>query len=239
MAKRINFQDLVVFQNDDFILINKPPYISSLDERDLTRESLISLAKSENPEYQLCHRLDKETSGILAIAKHPAAYRHLSMKFEARDIQKIYHAVVDGIHDFQGRVVDLPISQNSKGSVRIDFQLGKFAETSFNTLDTFKKHTLVECLPVTGRMHQIRIHLGSLKAPIVSDKAYGGRFTYLSEIKRKVNLKKFTEEQPLMQRVALHAYQLRFEGLNGEEISAEAPYPKDMRALLNQLGKNR
>ena len=88
-------------------------------------------------------------------------------------------------------------------------------------------------------MHQIRIHLACVKAHIVSDMTYGGKYTYLSDIKRKINLKKYEEEQPLMQRVALHAHTLSFKGVNGEDISVSAPYPKDMRALVNQLSKNR
>ena len=80
---RINFKDIILFENDDFIVINKPPYISSLDERQADNsQSILRLAKEYSDDAQLAHRLDKETSGILAIAKNPAAYRHLSMQFE-------------------------------------------------------------------------------------------------------------------------------------------------------------
>ncbi len=239
MAKKIKFKDLFVFENEDYILINKPPFVSSLDERDLTRENILMLAKEHDEELQLCHRIDKETSGILAIAKNPNAYRNLSMQFENRTVSKTYHAVVDGRHEFTNKVVDYPIQQNTKGGVRIDWQEGKFAETSFDTLEVYKFHTLIACKPVTGRMHQIRIHLASLKAHIVADLAYGGKHTYLSDVKRHVNLKNDSEEQPLMQRFALHARQLEFKGTKGEPISVEAPYPKDFRALTNQLGKNK
>lgn len=238
MAKRITFKELIVFENEDYVLINKPPFISSLDERDLTRNSIISMAKVENFDYQLCHRLDKETSGILAIAKHAEAYRNLSIQFEDREVEKTYHAVVHGTEYFEGKTVDLPISQGSRGKVRIDMQLGKFAETTFNTIQNYKKHSLMACRPVTGRMHQIRIHLACIKAPIVMDDAYNGAPIYLSEIKRRVNLKKFTNEEPLIKRVALHAYQLKFNGLDGKPIEVTAPYPKDIRALINQLEKN-
>lgn len=238
MAKQITFKDLIVFENDDYVLINKPPFISSLDERDLTRDSIIAFAKQENSNYQLCHRLDKETSGVLAIAKNAEAYRNISIQFENREVEKTYHAVVCSTERFKDRVVDLPIAQGSRGKVRIDMQLGKFAETGFDTLEVYKKHALVACRPVTGRMHQIRLHLACVKAPIVMDETYGGKPVFLSEIKRKVNLKRDTEEEPLMKRVALHAYTLKFKGLSGEMIEASAPYPKDMRALVNQLAKN-
>lgn len=238
MAKRITFKELIIFENDDYVLINKPPYISSLDERDLTRDSIIALAKLEDMNYQLCHRLDKETSGVMAIAKHPDAYRNLSIQFENREVEKTYHAVVNSTEQFVDKEVDLPISQGSRGKVRIDMQLGKFAATEFTTLKIYKRHSLVACRPITGRMHQIRIHLACVKAPIVMDDTYGGAPVYLSEIKRKVNIKKHTQEEPLMKRVALHAYSLRFIGMNQEPIEATAEYPKDMRALTNQLQKN-
>src|SRR6476469_110324 len=99
---RPNFKDLIVFENDDFILINKPPYIATLDERNASARdnslSILRLAKAYSEDAQVCHRLDKETSGVLAIAKNPEAYRHLSMQFERRKVEKVYHAVVDGIH---------------------------------------------------------------------------------------------------------------------------------------------
>lgn len=238
MGKPIQFKSLIVWENDDYIIINKPSGISSLPERDTTRENLLGLAKGYSEDAQLCHRIDKETTGILVIAKHPEAYRNLAIQFEGREVDKVYHAVVHGIHNFTDELIDLPIFQSSKGSVRIDQMLGKFSETTFNTVATYQKHTLVACEPITGRMHQIRIHLASIGAPIVCDPAYGGPMIYLSQIKRKFNLKKQTEELPLMQRVALHAYQISFAGLDGQKIEVQAPYPKDFRALVTQLEKN-
>ncbi|WP_448518440.1 RluA family pseudouridine synthase [Rhodoflexus sp.] len=235
---KIRFQDLILHEDQDYILINKPAYISTLDERTIDSASIIRLAKAYWEDAQVCHRLDKETSGILAIAKNPEAYRHLAIQFEDRSVKKVYHAVVEGIHQFDGVDVYLPIARTSSGGVRIDKQEGKEAETIFYTKEVFKKHTLVECFPLTGRMHQIRIHLACLKAPIVADEFYGGHKLYLSELKRNFNLKKFTEEQPLISRVALHAFGLEFMALNGEPLRVEAPYPKDIAALLRQLRAN-
>jgi 23S rRNA pseudouridine955/2504/2580 synthase len=96
----------------------------------------------------------------------------------------------------------------------------------------------VECEPITGRMHQIRVHLSALKAPIVFDTQYGGEELYLSSIKRKFNLKKDTEELPLIRRVALHAYSLTFRQPNEELLHVVAPYPKDFDVLVKQLEKN-
>ncbi|RIV27853.1 RluA family pseudouridine synthase [Fibrisoma montanum] len=236
---KVQFEDLIVFENDDYILINKPPHIASLDERTNDRAlSIIRLAKAYHPDAQLGHRLDKETSGIMAIAKHPEAYRHLAMQFEHREVTKRYHAVTNGVHDFDGVSVYLPIAPIKDGTaVRIDREKGKLAETIFNTLQAYRQNTLVECIPITGRMHQIRVHLMCLKAPIVNDPTYGGEPLFLSELKRHFNLKKDTEEQPLIQRVALHAHSLTFDLLDGERQQFEAPYPKDFGVLVRQLEK--
>ncbi len=235
---KINFDDIILFESDDFLVVNKPPGLATLDERTGEGKSLLRLAKEYNTNLQAAHRLDKETSGALAFAKSPEAYRHLAMQFENREVTKRYHAVSVGIHDLDSISVYLPIHPLKNGTaVKIDRVKGKPAETIFNSLKTYRGYTLVECIPITGRMHQIRIHLSCLKAPIVNDEQYGGKPVYLSELKRKFNLKKFTEELPIMQRVALHAYSLRFSLLNDEDVSVQAPYPKDFAVLINLLDK--
>jgi 23S rRNA pseudouridine955/2504/2580 synthase len=130
---KLNFEDLIVFENEDYILINKPANIASLDERNADKsQSILRLAKAYHADAQLGHRLDKGTSGILAIAKNPAAYRHLAMQFEHREVTKRYHAVVDGIHDFEGISVYLPISPIKDGTaVKIDRQKGERSRNHF------------------------------------------------------------------------------------------------------------
>ena len=236
---KIDFKDIILFENEDFLLVNKPPHLATLDERTADRGgSVLRLAKEFNPNLQAAHRLDKETSGVLAFAKNPAAYRHLAMQFEHREVTKRYHAVATGIHDLDSISVYLPILPLKNGTaVKIDRAEGKVAETIFNTIKVYRGFTLVECIPVTGRMHQIRIHLSCLKAPIVCDPQYGGEPIYLSSLKKKFNLKKDTEEQPLIQRVALHAHSLSFALMDGEKVRIVAPYPKDFEVLVKQLDK--
>lgn len=235
-APQFIFEKSILFENSDFILINKPPFISTLEDRN-DPVNILALARQYESDAQVCHRLDKDTSGVLAIARNPEAYRHLSMQFENREVTKIYHAVVDGIHSFSDELVDAAIEKQNDGTVRLS-RSGKSAQTYFTTLKTFKNHSLIECRPVTGRMHQIRIHLSYLKAPITGDEVYGGKLFYVSSIKRKFNLKKMSEEQPLMKRMALHAFSLEFTLLDGEKKVAEAPYPKDFQALIRQLSEN-
>lgn len=239
MKKRnsnIDFESIILYKDEHYILVNKPPFLSSLADRN-DPHCLLELSRKYEPASQLCHRLDKDTSGVLAIARNPEAYRHLSMELEARRPQKVYHALVDGIHQWEGELVDRAILIQNNGTVRIARE-GKPAQTSFRTLQTFKYHTLMECLPTTGRMHQIRIHLTTLGAPITGDELYGGKPLYLSALKRSYHLKKNTEEQPLSKRMALHAFLLSFNSLNNQPIKVEAPYPKDMQAMLKQLVSN-
>ena len=235
---RINFTDLILHEDDDYLIINKPSFVSTLDDRN-DPISILSMARQHVPDAQVGHRLDKETSGALAIAKHPEAYRELAIQFEKRRVKKTYHAVSEGIHDFQEVMVDLPIHPTNKGVVRISRREGKPAQTLVQTAGVFQRHTLVRCQPITGRMHQIRVHLTSLGAPIVGDEQYGGHWFYLSSIKRNYHLKKGTEEQPLIKRVALHASALSFDGMDGKPLSVTAPYPKDFAVLLKQLDKNK
>jgi RluA family pseudouridine synthase len=235
--KPIVFKNIILFEDKDYILINKPPFIATLEDRN-EPQNILALAKEYSSDAQACHRLDKGTSGILAIAKNPEAYRHLNMQFEDRQVIKTYHAVVDGIHAFDDELVDAPILKLKDNTVRIAKE-GKSAQTYFSTLETYKRHTLVECHPVTGRMHQIRVHLARLAAPITGDETYGGKPFFVSSVKRKFKLEKETEEQPLMKRLALHAFSLGFFALNGNKMLVSAPYHKDFEALLKQLSQNR
>jgi len=235
--QKISFQDLILFEDEDYVLINKPPFLSTLDDRH-GGANVLAMAREYVPTAQVCHRLDKDTSGVLAIAKNPEAYRHLNMQFEHRQVGKVYHAVADGIHNFKDELVDAPILKLDDGVVKINRSQGKAAQTWFTALQSYRFHTLVECRPVTGRMHQIRIHLALEKAPITGDETYGGKPFLLSQVKRDYKLKKGTEEEPFMKRMALHAQSLQFNDLSEKRQLIEAPYPKDFQALIRQLELN-
>lgn len=237
MKSKIKIDDLILWEDKDFFVLNKPPFLSTLQDRN-DPVNLLGLAKQYSRDAQACHRLDKDTSGAIAFAKNPEAYRHLSMQFEHREVSKIYHTVVDGIQNFKDELVDAPIVKMDDGIAKISKREGKPAQTYFTSLRSYRFHTLVECRPVTGRMHQIRVHLAFLKAPITGDEQYGGKPFFLSSVKRGFNLKKATEEQPLINRMALHAYALEFTNLTGEKVRVVAHYPKDMQALIRQLELN-
>ena len=235
--KKVNFKDLILFSSEDYLVVNKPAALSSLEDR-ADSENLLSMAKEFDPDAQVCHRLDKETSGALIIARSPEAYRHASLQFQNRQVTKVYHAVCEGVHAFKEVDLDGSIRKLGNGKVCIDHRQGKESLTHVSTIKAYRHYTLVECRPETGRMHQIRIHLSAAGAPIAGDEGYGGSPFYLSKIKRKYHLSKGEEERPLINRLALHAASITFQGLNDESIAVEAPYPKDFAVLLRQLEKN-
>ena len=231
------FQDLILFENNNLIVVNKPAFLSSLDDREGGEINLLRLAKQYSHDAQICHRLDRETSGALIIAKNPETYRFVSMQFEHRKVNKVYHAVINGTQVFEDLHVNLPILNLGGKNVAINRQEGKPAETIFNSLKYYKHYTLVECSPITGRMHQIRIHLASQRANIAGDEMYGGQPVFLSQIKRSYRIGKDQEELPIMKRFALHAKQITFKIDENTEMSFDAPYPKDFATLIKLLDK--
>lgn len=235
MKQNRNFEEWIVFENENYLVINKPPYIATLEDRS-SPDSVLKLARQFNNDLQVCHRLDKETSGVLLLSKNAEAYKHANAQFSDRRVQKAYHAVANGNHDFKNKLIDLDLSISASGIVKVK-KGAKPSRTIVNTLENYRYHTLVECSPETGRMHQIRVHLAALNAPLVADQVYGGADLYLSKIKKSYRPKIEAAERPLMARVALHAYALEFDDLNGERIKVSGDYPKDFRTVLTQLQK--
>ena len=224
----------IIAETDHWVAINKPPYVPSLPERGkYTAESVLEWSRKRWPDSILCHRIDRETSGALLIAKDADTYRHVSIQFEKRQIEKIYHAIVDGVVEFQDFWVDLPINTDNLNNIKIDKQFGKLAQTHFQTLETFRHFTLLECKPKTGRLHQIRVHLSSQNAKIAADELYGSKTPMLSLVKRKIS----GEDRPLIQRFALHARELVFKDLENLTISIIAEYPNDFGVFLKLLDK--
>ncbi|MFN0203177.1 MAG: RluA family pseudouridine synthase [Bacteroidia bacterium] len=235
--KHITFKDIILFEDDHIIVVNKPVGMASLDDKSIL--NLHALSKKYNENLQLCHRLDKMTSGVLLMAKTPEHYRHISIQFEKRLTHKYYWALVAGLHQFDGLVIDLPLLISTNNKVTVNKTEGKPSTTIITTEKHFKHYTLLKCEPVTGRMHQIRAHLATQKCPIVGDELYGGKNALLSEIKRHYKLGKFQEEEkPMNQGYMLHAHALEFtHPATEEKMRIEAPLSKNFEAVLKTLEK--
>jgi len=224
----------ILEETADWVCIHKPPYVPSIPERGkYTAQPVIEWAQNKWETAILCHRIDRETSGIMILAKTAEAHRHISMQFEHRKIKKRYHAIVDGPVHFDNFEVDLPINTQDLHHIRIDRKNGKVAQTTFNTIKEFRHFSLIECMPKTGRLHQIRVHLSSQNAKIAGDELYGSTIPMLSRIKRKLS----GDDRPLIERFALHAYQLEFTDLEGKQKVVTAPYAKDFEVFLKLLNK--
>ena len=232
--------DITISENADWIALNKPSGFLSIPDREGKEISLKNMLIEKFGSIFTVHRLDKGTSGIIVFAKNEKTHRHLSIQFEERQTQKIYQGLLLGsITDKEG-TIDAPIAENpaKKGTMNIH-KNGKESLTDYSVLENFKIYSWVQFQIHTGRTHQIRVHAKHIGHPVVCDELYGdGKPILLSSLKSKYNLSKNElEERPLLNRLALHALSLKFTNLNGEMIELEAPLPKDLRALLQQLTK--
>lgn len=233
----------IIFEDDDIIVLNKPAHYLTIPDRFVAeRANLTTFLKDRLEDVFVVHRLDKETSGVILFAKNAAAHRNLSMQFEARTVDKIYLALVEGsVHKEEGEI-NQPIANNMRDKGRmIIASRGKPSLTLYQVIERFKNYTLVEANIKTGRTHQVRVHFEVIGYPLAVDSLYGRKDAFLlSEVKMKKYRrgKDVIEEKPLMSRTTLHAAKVTFNHpTTNESITFEAELPKDFRAVLNQLRK--
>jgi 23S rRNA pseudouridine1911/1915/1917 synthase len=238
----------------------------ALERSQLSPEDPIAAIAGLDFRPRLLHRLDKDTTGVVLVAKTIDAERRLRAAFDREEIHKTYLALVEGeypLADDDAEIVDLPIGPDEKksGRMRIDRAGGKPSQTRISVAQRFRGYTLLRCEPLTGRTHQIRVHLCEIGFPLVVDALYGRRKTLaLSEIKRDYRRKPGHFETPLIERMTLHALAIEFPdpsdasigesngawsgatkdgGRAHRRIRVESPIPRDLARVLKQLAKVR
>lgn len=232
----------VLYCDDAMVVLSKRSgLLVAADRYDMDAPRLDLEASKEFGQLFAVHRIDKDTSGIVAYARTAHAHKNLSMQFQERTVEKIYHALVNGRPLWQTLSVDLPLLPDGDSMHRtvVNRRKGKFSVTDFELLGVCPPYSWIEARPATGRTHQIRVHLNANGLSIVCDSLYGGNThpVFLSQIKRSWRGDPF-EERPLLDRLALHSYKLSVDHpVTGERISFTAPYPKDMDSLRKQLAK--
>jgi RluA family pseudouridine synthase len=241
----------VLFEDEHLLALDKPAgLLTSPDRYDPHRPNLIKLlhaaiadgkpwARERHLDYlSNAHRLDFETSGIILLAKNKAALIRLADLFGSEKPVKKYAALALGEPAEAEFEVDAKLAPHpvKLGMMRVDSKNGKKSKTKFSVLEKFSGYTLLKCEPLTGRTHQIRIHLRHAGFPIVGDTLYGGKKLWLSRLKKNYRLKPGREERPLMARVALHAESLALpHPVTNEPVTITAPWPKDLKVAVKYL----
>ncbi len=221
----------IIFENQDLMLVNKPAGMVVHPSVGHSEGTLVHAALAHAPEMEgvggeirpgIVHRLDKDTSGLILIAKNDAAHHWLQDQFRLRKVKKVYLALVDGKPPTPEGRIDAAIARDPshrKKMAVVPETRGRTAQTEYRTLESFSAHTLVEAHPLTGRTHQVRLHMAFLGCPIAADPVYGHH-------KASVDLN----------RHFLHAFRITLV-LPGESAprTFEAPLPEDLQRVLTEL----
>ncbi|MFT3979952.1 MAG: RluA family pseudouridine synthase [Ferruginibacter sp.] len=230
----------IVFENDDLVAINKSSGLLTIPDREQSEPSLKDLLLDKYGSIFTVHRLDKDTSGLVLFAKNEATHKYLNKIFEERQVEKYYVGVVLGMPANSDGMIDAPIAEHhsQKGTMVVHAK-GKPSQTGYEVLEANKYYSLVSFRLFTGRTHQIRVHCKNIGHPLACDELYGdGKPVLLSSVKKKFRLSKDDEEErPMISRLALHSYRLKFTDQHGDTLELTAEIPKEFRALMIQLSK--
>jgi 23S rRNA pseudouridine1911/1915/1917 synthase len=250
----------VIYEDEVLIAFDKPSGLLVAPDRwDKKRENLMGLVHEKMGHgVANVHRLDADTSGLLLCAKTKPALDFLSGQFQSKTVQKTYHALVVVLPPEEVMKVVAPI-RAADGTLPDEFTIelalgedeqqpgrmrvfrkrgGKASVTEVRTLERFGRFAWVECKPLTGRTHQLRVHLAAAGAPILNDRFYGNPDIQLllSDLKRRY--KGRDEEKPMIARLALHATELTFKHpVSLEPITLQSPWPREFEVALKYLRK--
>jgi 23S rRNA pseudouridine1911/1915/1917 synthase len=233
----------VIYSDEDIVVINKPAGLTVHPVPGQTRGTLVSgllyhfktlSAVQGEIRPGIVHRLDKDTSGVMVAARNDAAHRNLAAQFKEHSVTKLYLAIVHGRPRMAQGEIGRPIGRHLKqvGKMAIDGLDAKPAKTFYEAIDSVWKFSVVRCRILTGRTHQIRVHMSHIGCPVVCDAMYGREAVLTRE---DIGGPK-GDETPLLSRQGLHAYRLTFQHpKSGVEMTFEAPVPPDMAGFLDYV----
>jgi len=217
-------QEAVLYQNAEVIVINKPPGLAVQGGSKITKsvDSLLDALRFDaGVRPKLVHRLDRDTSGVLVLARSAASAAKLMKIFAGRTAEKTYWALVKGAPQIQDGKIDLPLAKQEEGDhekVAIDEEGGKRAVTHYRVIERLSRAlAFVELMPITGRTHQLRVHMAAIGHPIIGDGKYGAREAMMDGLSGKLHL---------------HARRIVIPGM----LDVTAPLPKHMRESWERLG---
>ncbi len=227
----------IIHEDDDILLINKPAGLVVHPAAGNPDNTLLNALLHHCPELQqvpragIIHRLDKDTSGILVIAKNLPAHTHLVRELQERNIKREYRAIVQGVLT-AGGTINAAIGRHPQARTKMAVTTGgKLAVTHYRVSARYRAHSLLQVMLETGRTHQIRVHLAHVHHPVVGDQVYGGRLFIPKQATEQLTqcLREF-------KRQALHAFQLELtHPRSGEHCIWQAPLPADIKQLIEVL----
>jgi 23S rRNA pseudouridine1911/1915/1917 synthase len=217
----------IIYQDNDIIVVDKPAGLTVHPAPGHPSGTLVNALLALCPDLQgiagtlrpgIVHRLDKDTSGLLVVAKNDRAMRALQSQLAERHVHKTYLALVHGVPTPREGQIEAPIGRSPKNRKKMAvIENGREATTRYKVREELRGHALLEVEPVTGRTHQIRVHLSAIGHPIVGDSVYG-------------------RPSPVLDRQFLHAWRLAFAmPLGGRQVEFESPLPPDLRDALEVL----
>jgi len=249
----VNFNYQVLFEDEELFVISKPPQLPVHPAGRYFFNTLLVHLKTEghraplraDQDYYLVHRIDKETSGVLVLVKDRAACVDLTRQFAERQTKKTYLAIVKGHppHTFE---MNLAMKRSTISQIELKMMIapesegGQASFTSFTRLETYGEFSLIQCMPKTGRQHQIRVHLEAAGYPIVGDKLYGLPESDALRFYDRRYLTPELEARLLLPRHALHSHSLEFiHPVTKKKLEFFAPLPEDLRNFLDMQPKAR
>lgn len=211
----------ILYQDDAILAVDKPAGLSVLPEGwEKDAPYLVKVLEEQFGKVWVVHRIDKVTSGVILFALTAEAHRSLNIQFEKHEVEKVYHALLNGVPNWEEKATKFPLRVNvgHKHRTVADDRRGVRSETRFRLLERYQAGALVEAMPMTGRTHQIRVHAYAMGHPLVGDILYSA------------------PETGIISRPALHARSLTFtHPATGKRMTVQADYPIDFQAAVEAL----